>query len=128
MKTLKKQTKSIALILSILILFQSCKSYYPNSVSLDKAVKKGKSARVIYNNDSTETLKFDKIVKTDTVYYGIKKYRGEQVKMPIQLENTEEQNDDPTVIHYILGVVLLGGIIWGIDKLDLDLGPLFEDE
>lgn len=120
MKTLKKQTKSISLILSILILFQSCKSYYANSVSLDKAVKNGKSASIIYNNDKENTLDFDKIVKIDTVYYGIKKYRGEMVKMPIQLENTEEVYKNPTAFQIILGLVLLGGIIWGIDKLDLE--------
>jgi hypothetical protein len=128
MKTLKKQTKSIVLILTILILFQSCKSYYPNSVSLEKAVKDGKSASIIYNNDRVNTLDFDKIVKIDSVYYGIKKYRGELVKMPIQLENTEFIYKNPTAFQIILGLVLLGGIIWGIDKLDLDLEFLFEDE
>jgi hypothetical protein len=126
MKTLKKQIKSIVQILSLLILFQSCKSYYPNSVSLEKAVKDGKSASIIYNNDRVNTLDFDKIVKIDTVYYGIKKYRGELVKTPIELENTEFIYKNPTAFQIILGVVLLGGIIWGIDRLGL--GPLFEDE
>jgi hypothetical protein len=93
---------------------------------LEKAVKHGKSANIIYSNDSINPLDFDKIVKIDTVYYGIKKYRGEVVKMPIELENTEEIYENPTVFQIILGVVLLGGIIWGIDKLDL--GFLFEGE
>lgn len=122
MKILKKLIRSISLILSLLILFQSCKSYYANSVSLDKAVKNGKSASIIYSDDELNPLEFNKIVKIDTVYYGIKKYRGELVKMPIQLENTEDIYENPTVFHYILGVILLGGIIWGIDKLGLDFG------
>jgi len=126
MKILKKHIRSIAVILSLLILFQSCKSYYPNSVSLEKAVKDGKSASIIYNNDRVNTLDFDKIVKIDTVYYGIKKYRGELVKTPIELENTEFIYKNPPVLGIILGLVLLGGIIWGIDKLGL--GPLFEGE
>lgn len=98
MKTPKIQIRSIALILSVLILIQSCKTYYANSVSLDKAVKDGKSACIIYSNDSIEPMEFDKIVKSDTIYCGIKKYRGEVVKMPIQLENTEEIYKKPVSI------------------------------
>lgn len=126
MKTLKKQIRSIALILSLLILFQSCKTYYANSVSLEKAVKHGKSANIIYSNDSINPLDFDKIVKIDTVYYGIKKYRGELVKIPIELENTQKIYKNPSAFTIILGTVFLVGIFWGIDKLDL--GFLFEDE
>lgn len=126
MKITSLRLRVTTFLLALLILIQSCKSYYANSVSLDKAVKNGKSASIIYNNDKENTLDFDKIVKIDTVYYGIKKYRGEMVKMPIQLENTEEVYKNPSVFGIILGTVFLVGLFWGIDKLGL--GFLFEDE
>lgn len=118
--------KGTALLLAFLVLIQSCKTYYANSVSLDKAVEDGKSASIIYSNDESTSLDFDKIVKIDTVYYGIKSYRGELVKIPIQLENTESIYKNPSVFNILLGVVLLGGIIWGIDRLEL--GFLFDEE
>lgn len=118
--------KGTALLLAFLVLIQSCKTYYANSVSLDKAVEDGKSASIIYSNDESTSLDFDKIVKIDTVYYGIKRYRGELVKIPIQLENTESIYKNPSVFNILLGVVLLGGIIWGIDRLEL--GFLFDEE
>ena len=126
MKITSLRLRVTAFLLAFLILTHSCKSYYANSVSLEKAVKNGKSASIIYSNDSINPLEFDKIVKLDTVYYGIKKYHGEMVKMPIQLENTEDIYKNPSAFSIILGVVLLGGIIWGIDRLGL--GFLFEDE
>jgi hypothetical protein len=126
MKITSLRLRVTALLLAFLVVLQSCKSYYANTVSLEKAVKDGKSASIIYSNDSINPLEFDKIVKMDTVYYGIKKYRGELVKMPIKLENTEDIYKNPSAFSIILGVVLLGGIIWGIDRLGL--GFLFEDE
>lgn len=118
--------RGTALLLAFLVVFQSCKTYYANSVSLDKAVEDGKSASIIYSIDDSNSLEFDKIVKIDTVYYGIKRYQGELVKMPIQLENTEFMYKDPSVFNILLGTVLLGGIFWGIDRLGLDF--LFEEE
>lgn len=109
--------RGTTLLLAFLVLFQSCKTYYANSVSLEKAVIDGKSASIICRNNTTDSLEFGKIVKIDTVYYGIKKYRGEVVKMPIQLENTETIYKDLSVFDFILIVALSGVIIWGIDRL-----------
>ncbi|WP_157831523.1 hypothetical protein [Confluentibacter flavum] len=126
MKITLLRLRGTALFFAFLVLFQSCKTYYANSISLEKAVEDGKSASIIYSNDSANSLEFDKIVKIDTVYYGIKKYRGELVKMPIQLENTESIYKDMSVFKFILLVVLSGGIIWGIDRLGL--GFLFSED
>lgn len=126
MKITLLRLRGTALLLAFLVLFQSCKTYYANSVSLEKAVEDGKSASIIYSNDTENPLEFDKIVKIDTIYYGIKKYQGELVKMPIQLENTEQIHKNPSVFNVILGAVLLGGIFWGIDRLGL--GFLFSED
>ncbi len=126
MKIALLRFKGTALLLALLVLLHGCKTYYANSVSLDKAVEDSKSASIIYSNDEEKPLEFDKIVKIDSVYYGIKKYRGELVKMPIQLENTESIYKDPSVFNILLGAVLLVGIFWGLDRLNL--GFPFEDE
>ncbi len=126
MKLTFLRLKGTAVLLALLVLFHGCKTYYANSISLDKAVEDGKSASIIYSHDESNSLEFDKIVKIDTVYYGIKRYQGELVKMPIQLENTESIYKDPSVFNILLGAVLLGGIFWGLDRLNL--GFPFEDE
>ena len=46
MKTLKKQIKPIALIFGVLILFQSCKAYYKDSVTLEQAVNQQNALRL----------------------------------------------------------------------------------
>lgn len=119
MKTLKRQIKSIVITLSILILLHSCKTYYANQVSMEAAVKTGKQATIIYSQDSTQTMDFDRIVKIDTTYFGIKKYRGELVKMAIPLENTTTEYQNSSFLQIVVGLALVGGLIYLIDELNL---------
>jgi hypothetical protein len=108
-----------AVSFSFLLVFQSCKTYYANTVSMEAAVKNGKPANILYSDSNAEALEFDKIVKIDTVYYGIKRYRGELVKMLIPLEDTTNKYKNISVFQMILGIAGLIGIIYLVDKWNL---------
>lgn len=56
--------------MTLLILFQSCRVYHRDSVSLNQAVKEGK--RVKIKTIDNKTLKFKRIIYEDGEYYGIK--------------------------------------------------------
>ena len=81
MKTQKKQIKPIALVLGILILLQSCVAYKSTSVSLEKAVQSEKKAKI--ETKGNESLKFQRISFEEGKYYGVKKVKGEIVKIEL---------------------------------------------
>jgi len=81
MKTIKKQIKPVALILGLLILLQSCVAYKSTSVSLEEAVRSGKKTKI--ETKINEYLKFQRISFEDGKYYGVKKVKGEIVKIPL---------------------------------------------
>lgn len=116
---LYRKVKLIAVGLSILLLSQSCKSFYANALSLDVAVKRGKSARVIYDKDKSTALNFEKVVKLDTTYYGMNRARGKWVKTPIQLEKDNDTYKNPSTFGLIMGSILVVGLIYGIEKVGL---------
>ncbi len=119
MKATGKNLKMLTLSFSFLLLFHSCKTYYANTVSMEAAVKNGKQATIIYSQDSIQSMDFDRIVKIDTTYFGIKKYRGELVKMAIPLENTTAEYQNSSIIQLFIGLALVAGLIYLIDELSL---------
>lgn len=81
MKALKKWFKIIALFFTALILLQGCVVYQNTSVSLEQAVQEQKPAKV--NTIPNETYYFKQIGIEDGLFYGLKKVKGESVKIPI---------------------------------------------
>ncbi len=81
MKTIKKQLKSVSLILSILILFQGCTVYKSSYVTLDEASKAEKKVKV--ETKSGENFKFKRIGVENGNYYGVKRSKGNIVKVPL---------------------------------------------
>jgi PBP1b-binding outer membrane lipoprotein LpoB len=81
MKALKKWFKIIALFFTALILLQGCVAYQNTSVSLEQAVQEQKPAKV--NTIPNETYYFNQIGFEDGQFYGLKKVKGETVKIPI---------------------------------------------
>ena len=82
-KKLKKSLKVIALILSALILFQSCATY-KTPVTLKQAAQEEKAVKIITVDD--DTYKYKYIVYEDGQFYGVKDNPGEDVKFPIDKE------------------------------------------
>lgn len=109
MKTIKTQIKSISLITAILILCQSCKAYYKDSVSLEQAVKSHKRAKV--ETTTKQTFKFQAISFENDQYYGIKKVKGEIVKMPINQANLSKVRLENKTMSTILTIALPVGIL-----------------
>ena len=124
MKTIKKQIKPIALIFGVLILFQSCKAYYKDSVTLEQAVNEHKRAKV--ETVTKQTYKFQSISFENDQYYGIKMVKGEIVKIPIDQANLSKvrlENKSLSVIGTIGVSVLIGfGVLVGIAGIALSGG------
>ena len=81
MKALKKWLKTIALFFTALILLQGCVAYQNTAVSLEQAVQEQKPAKV--NTIPNETPYFKQIGFEDGQFYGLKKVKGETVRIPI---------------------------------------------
>ena len=81
MRTIKKQIKLISLVFAHLVLFQSCKAYYKDSVTLEQAFNAQRRAKIETN--SSQIIKLKSINKENNKYYGIKKVNGEFIKIPI---------------------------------------------
>jgi hypothetical protein len=82
MKALKKWLKTIAFFFISIMMFQSCVAYQGTSVSLEQAVREQKRTKIKAPNDIFY-FKFKQIVFEEGQFYGLKKVKGETVKIPI---------------------------------------------
>jgi hypothetical protein len=73
MKTIKIQFKSVALILSILILLQGCSVYHKGTRTLEQAVQEQKKLKITTLDN--RTMHFKKVVYKNGKYYGVKKIK-----------------------------------------------------
>ena len=111
MKTTKKLIKPIAFLLGLLILLQSCVAYKSTSVSLEEAVKLEKKAKI--ETKGYEILKFQKIVSEEGKYYGVKKIKGEKVKILIDSTGIKKVMLHDKTLSTVLTIALPIGIILG---------------
>ena len=70
-KTIRKQFKSVVLILSMLILFQGCIVYKSVPISLEQAAQNETKVRV--KTKTNEKFRFNRIGVEDGKFYGVKK-------------------------------------------------------
>lgn len=124
MKTIKKQFKSVALVLSMLILFQGCTIYKSVPISLEQAVQNESKIRVKANGN--ENLKFSRIGVEDGNYFGVKKSNNVIVKTPLDQKfiNTIKEKDKTMSTVATVGVIIVGlfGIIVGLAAIALSGG------
>ena len=118
MKTIKKQFKSVALILSILILLQGCTVYKSVPVSLEHAAQNETKVKVTTKNN--EKFKFKRIGVEDGNYYGVKKVKGNIVKVPLDANYVNNVKLKDKTLSTILTIALPIAIIVG-------LGLIFQD-
>ena len=81
MKTLKTSFNTITRFFLVLTLLQSCVAYQKTPVSLLQAEQSKK--RVKMKNSADQTYKFKQIVLEEEQFYGLKKEKGELVKIAI---------------------------------------------
>ena len=124
MKAIKKQIKLMALIFSVTMLFQNCKAYYVESVTLEQAVNEHKRAKV--ETLTMQTYKFQSISVENNQYYGVNKVKGETVKTPIDQDDLSKvrlENKSLSVIGTIGVSVLIGfAILVGVAGIALSGG------
>ena len=124
MKTIIKQINLIALIFSVVILFQSCKAYYKDSVTLEQAVNEHKRTKV--ETVTKQTYKFQTISFENDQYYGVKMVKGETVKTLIDQANISQvrlENKSLSVIGTIgLSVLVVFVVVVGVAGIALSGG------
>ena len=76
------KTKTLAFFFLITILLQSCVAYQNTPVSLQQAEQSKKQVKV--NTVSNQTYHFKQIVSEGNQFYGLKKKKGEVVKIALQ--------------------------------------------
>jgi len=115
MKTLKKQTKLLALILSVIILFQSCAVYQKTPVSLEQASKQDVRAKI--KTKTNESFLVLKIIYEDDKYYGLQRVNGEKIRIALHADDINsirliETSPNFRSILLPLGIILaLSGIL-----------------
>ena len=111
MKTSTKHLKVVALIFSVVILFQSCVTVYKSgNVTLEEAVRADTKVRITTNDN--QTMKYLNITKINQEYFGIKKVHRDLTKIPIQKEDIEIVRIKDKPMSAVVGTLIyLGGFI-----------------
>lgn len=113
-----------------MILFQSCRVYHKEHVTLDKAVEEGKRVKIMTKNGTK--LKFKKIVHSNGFYYGIKRVKGNDELNPIDpnsIKYVRLHNKTMSIIYGTGIGILISGVIMSIiiittwDGPNLDFAP-----
>ena len=113
-----KKFKTIALILSMLILLQGCTAYKSASVSLEQAVLA--QTKVKLETKSGEKLKFIRIGVENGNYYGVKKVKGDKTlnykTVPLETNyiKSVKLKDETLSTVYTIGATLGLLIIWSM--------------
>ena len=112
MKAIKKQFKSIALTLCMLILLQSCSVYKSANVTLEEAVIAKAKVRVIKKNG--EKVKYFRLTFEDGQYKSIEKIGGGSIKTELAVNDIEKVQLKDKVLSTVLSilpvVVIYGGL------------------
>jgi len=118
----------VIVLLSFLMLCQSCRVYNQDGVSLDDAVSQER--RVKIKNKDGSVLKYKRIESIEGVYYGLKKKKGELIKTPIDTELIKKVRLHNKALSIVYGatigfaVVLIASILVAINNLEILSGPL----
>jgi hypothetical protein len=114
MKTLIKQTKSIALILSLIIIFLSCIATYHDSCIEVLYMNSKKNKRVIIETKDNLTLEYNSIRLNDSIFLGTQRMHGKRIETPINLENIKSVTTKSKVllnVVEVIGVIVITGLI-----------------
>ena len=127
MKKIKTKFRTIALLFSALVLFQGCMVYKSKPVSLEEASQERIKAKI--SSSDRKSLRFKWIGVEKGEYYGIRKIKGEHVRVPINDEIYNEvyvkDRTLSTIGTIITPIALLVGITYVI--FSYDGGPSYLD-
>ena len=116
----RNSSRMVPVLLSCILLFQSCVVYDKTPVSLEEAALQQNKTKI--TTTSEDTFKYAYISLENGVYYGLKKKSGKMVKSSLRPEEISEirvkDNTSSTWVSlaFAAGVVLLiGSIVYGGD-------------
>ena len=117
MKTLRKKIKTVALFFTALILLQGCVAYQNTAVTLEQAAQEQKPTKV--NTITNKTYYFKQIVFEEDQFYGLKKVKGEMVKMPVDTNETykvfvQDKNKSTWATVAVIAVPIITLVIIGV--------------
>jgi len=106
--------KEIIIVVSALLLLQSCNAYKTSSVSLEQAVQEGTKVKVTTKDD--RTLKFKAIQSLEGQYYGVvsKDNASKNIRLIEEDLQTIRIHDKKrsTINTIILSITIVGGLFW----------------
>lgn len=121
MKTINRKIKSIAKVLSILILFQSCVTVYKSgSLTLEEANDRHIKTKVV--TKSGEKLKFKNIAFENGIYYGVKKKKRQIIKIPLDQEVISEIKIKNRTLSTIVNILSVWVYVVTVGGLGLAIG------
>ena len=119
MKSIKIHLKTIAVLLSVILLFQSCSSTYSGSYTLMDAFNSKLETRITTINH--EKFEYSKIDTINGKFVGQKLYNNQLVNEPLDTKaitkvelkkfNQESRDDAIEALGIILGIVVIAGFI-----------------
>ena len=129
MKTLKSSLRSIAIFFISMGLLQSCVAYHNTPTNLQLAAQSKK--RVKLKTSLNQTYNFEQIVLVEDQFYGLKKERGEMLRIAIS-ENVDNKvflqskRKSTWATIGIIGVPVIALAIIAKNSLSFNSGLSFE--
>ena len=111
MKAIRTHLRSMALILTTLILLQGCTVYKSVPVTLEQAVSANTATKIKMIND--RVIKYQKVMLENDTYYGLLHSRERVVKSPINENNIQEVKiKDKTGSAFLTWTIPALGVVW----------------
>ena len=116
-----KTIKSIAKVLAILILFQSCVTVYKSgSLTLNEVNNIHIKTKVI--TKSGEKLKFKNIEFKNGIYYGVKKKKRQTIMIPLNQDDISEIKIKNRALSTVVNIPLVFVYILTVGGIGLAIG------
>ena len=118
MEAINKRLKPIALILTALLLFQSCVVYHKTPTTVQQASQEQIRTKIIKTNG--EISKYKYITSEDGIFYGVKLKSGEWIKTPLDqkeiaqvlTKNISTSKTFTIVVLSLVGLYIVGAVIY----------------
>ena len=118
MEAINKRLKPIALILTALLLFQSCVVYHKTPTTIQQASQEQIRTKIIKTNG--EISKYKYITSEDGTFYGVKLKSGEWIKTPLDqkeiaqvlTKNISTSKTLTIVVLSLVGLYIVGAVIY----------------
>lgn len=124
MKTRLKKNTVLSVILTIIMLSQSCRVYDAGSITVEQAVASKSFVKIRKHNGSP--AKYKQVIEEDGTFYGIIFKRGEMIKQEIDLTNIRKikrkNRTWSTVATIVGGVSLVYVVVVSIALASFTLG------